>query len=497
MALSPPRVRSRIGRPVRLPGKWADFEPSNREDLPAQLAEAFLSDPSPPPPPDYAPEVHAVIPEVYGTAPDVYGVYHEYLDEPQRQPSAPPAVDLPKDTTSVIDPTVYPNIRWMNKPLPDSAPLSPYGPFKAKTVYLLCEWFYNSSNTKSLDDLDALVDMMNTSGFQISDLKDFRARREMQRLDEYVSPVGIFSKEDGWTEGELELPLPKPGVQHNTEAEAPTFMVEGLYFRKIIEVIISEVQDKRFLNERHWLPHKTYWDPPAGPVPGLHHPPSPEHASDSPSSRESHPGEAPPPPGGPRVRIFSETYNSDAMNREYEKIRAQPRHPDDSPNTEYVVLPCALWSDATLLALFGSAKLWPIYLYIANISKYIRGMPTEFIAQHVAYVPEVSQSLSLYSFALHSLKLSQLPDELLDYYRQVYAASPTTETLRWLKSELMQRVWIKLLDDDFINAYLHGVVVECADGVVRRMFPRFFTYSADYPEKYVCAYRHRHILTSL
>ncbi len=79
----------------------------------------------------------------------------------------------------------------------------------------------------------------------------------------------------------------------------------------------------------------------------------------------------------------------------------------------------------------------------------------------------------------------QLPDELQDYYRQVYEASPTTETLRWLKSELMQRVWIKLLDDDFIDAYLHGVVVECADGVVRRMFPRFFTYSADYPEKYV------------
>ncbi|KAL1937168.1 hypothetical protein VTO73DRAFT_14510 [Trametes versicolor] len=152
------------------------------------------------------------------------------------------------------------------------------------------------------------------------------------------------------------------------------------------------------------------------------------------------------------------------MNQEYAKLRSRPRNPDDAPSVEYNILPIVAWSDATLLALFGSAKLWPIYLYIANISKYIRGMPTEFVAQHVAYIPE-------------------LPDELLDYYREVYKTSPTAETLRWLKSELMQRIWVKLLDDDFLKAYQHGVLTECADGVVRRLFPRFFTYSADYPEK--------------
>ncbi len=34
----------------------------------------------------------------------------------------------------------------------------------------------------------------------------------------------------------------------------------------------------------------------------------------------------------------------------------------------------------------------------------------------------------------------------------------------------------------------HGIKVTCGDGVVRRLFPRFFTYSADYPEKYVFSY---------
>jgi hypothetical protein len=50
---------------------------------------------------------------------------------------------------------------------------------------------------------------------------------------------------------------------------------------------------------------------------------------------------------------------------------------------------------------------------------------------------------------------------------------------------LFHSCWDILLDEDFLEAYHHGVVLKCADGVLRRVFPRIFTYSADYPEKYV------------
>lgn len=40
-----------------------------------------------------------------------------------------------------------------------------------------------------------------------------------------------------------------------------------------------------------------------------------------------------------------------------------------------------------------------------------------------------------------------------------------------------------MLDDDFLKAYEHGIVIRCGDGVLRRVYPRIFTYSADYPEK--------------
>ncbi|KAG2051492.1 hypothetical protein BDR06DRAFT_889839, partial [Suillus hirtellus] len=49
--------------------------------------------------------------------------------------------------------------------------------------------------------------------------------------------------------------------------------------------------------------------------------------------------------------------------------------------------------------------------------------------------------------------------------------------------ELFQGCWDILLDDEFIHAYHHGIVMRCADGILRRVFPRIFTYSADYPEK--------------
>jgi len=45
--------------------------------------------------------------------------------------------------------------------------------------------------------------------------------------------------------------------------------------------------------------------------------------------------------------------------------------------------------------------------------------------------------------------------------------------------------WTIILDDEFLDAYEHGMVIKCCDGVQRRFYPRIFTYSADYKEKYL------------
>ena len=77
----------------------------------------------------------------------------------------------------------------------------------------------------------------------------------------------------------------------------------------------------------------------------------------------------------------------------------------------------------------------------------------------------------------------QLPESFQDAYRKAFGKAATSEVLKFCKRELFQQIWLKLLDDDFMEVYKNGIVVQCSDGVERRIFPRFFTYSADYPEK--------------
>ena len=47
----------------------------------------------------------------------------------------------------------------------------------------------------------------------------------------------------------------------------------------------------------------------------------------------------------------------------------------------------------------------------------------------------------------------------------------------------MHAQWNELLDDEFIEAWTHGIIIECCDGVKWHFYPRIITYLADYPEK--------------
>jgi len=71
-----------------------------------------------------------------------------------------------------------------------------------------------------------------------------------------------------------------------------------------------------------------------------------------------------------------------------------------------------------------------------------------------------------------------------------------TDLLTHCKHELFHAVWKILLDDEFVEAYNNGIVIKCHDGVLHRVFPQIFTYSADYPEKCVGHSLYAMILTS-
>ena len=81
----------------------------------------------------------------------------------------------------------------------------------------------------------------------------------------------------------------------------------------------------------------------------------------------------------------------------------------------------------------------------------------------------------------------QLPDSFHDFALSFHCKWRTQKQsiVTHCRRELMQGAWNIILDDDFIHACTYGMVIMCIDGVERRLYPRIFTYSADYPEKCV------------
>ena len=80
---------------------------------------------------------------------------------------------------------------------------------------------------------------------------------------------------------------------------------------------------------------------------------------------------------------------------------------------------------------------------------------------------------------------------------KTFGEAASAETLRYLKHALMHEILLLILDEKFMNAYVHGIIVKCGDGILRRLFPWFFCYIADYPEKCVkkrliCVSTHLH-----
>jgi hypothetical protein len=233
-----------------------------------------------------------------------------------------------------------------------------FAPFLNTSVFRLMKWFYSGSNLKSLGELDHLVnEVILAKDFDKKDFSGFRAARESERLDNFSSdPRSHFSTDDGWIETSIKISLPAKQVKHASEVAAPQFEVHGLFYRCFLEVLKSALHETT-AEQYHLFPFQDFWRP----------------------SPDTNP-----------ERIFSELYTSDAFINKHEKIRAQPR--EAGCQLETVVAAVMLWSYSMHLTSFGNASLWPIYMFLGNLSKYTRGKLTSFAAHHLAYIPKVCMS---------------------------------------------------------------------------------------------------------
>jgi hypothetical protein len=178
--------------------------------------------------------------------------------------------------------------------------------------------------------------------------------------------------------------------------------------------------------------------------------------------------------------------------RRFRWPRIDPSKPEqDLPR---VIASIMLWSDKTVLNPFGQNKAWPVYIFFGNQPKSERAKPTAGGGRHLAYLPQVNL-LSITCIPPRASDFKQLPDKLQDKIKDAIGKAASKALLTHCRREIFQAAWLILIQDpEFLNAYVNGMIVDCIDGVRRRIFPRFFTYSADYPEKYVFFPTNLHML---
>ena len=414
------------GRPQRkrrIPARYRDCLP---EPAPAVLLNKPTTETQPqhpriPSPSPILPRIRLIVRDTVQTIANIFGLWREYPHRPSYDPdhSVPPdslAASLYHDHVSKDSGESQSDEGEPPKPALSNA-----------SVDILLHWQNSGSSTKSHTEMDRLVDFLHHPDFSVNDLpKNFCAARENRKRDQQEEKSPHLK---GFQETSVKIEV--PSGDKNTRSQFVD--IPGLHFRKLT-TIIQAAFTSPLASKFHYSPFKLF------------------HKC---------------PKSGEEQRVFSELYNSDAFLKEHDSVQRAALPPDDPDcKREKVVAALMFWSDTTHLANFGTAKLWPIYMFLGNLSKYIRSEPSSQACHHLAYIPSLSDSFQDLLSSIHARWNTQ-KKSILTHCRR----------------ELMHAVWRLLLDDDFLHAYKYGIVIKCHDGIERRVYPRIFTYSADYPEK--------------
>lgn len=407
---------SKSGRPQRthqLPTRYRDMLPE--PPLPAASESTPIETTS------VVPRVSLIVRNSFRTAENGFGLWKEYMYRPSYDPDAfISAEDLyhPHSSTGIV-----PNDNIDNSDEEHSKDSTRYS---NKSIELLLDWQNTGSSAKSDEEVNRLVhEVLLHPEFQPSVLQSFNATRENRKADTAEEQSPFLQS---FQHANIDIDVPSG----SKETPAKTLTIPGLYYRRIV-TLIKEAFNNRISEQFHLTPFKLFRT-----LPG-------SEASE---------------------RVYSEMYDSDVFLDEHDRVQ---RAPTDNPSCkrEKIVVALMFWSDATHLAAFGTAKMWPIYMLFGNLSKYIRCKPNSGATKHLAYIPPFPNSLQ---------------DQLKDFHQKW--GTQQRDILTHCRRELMHAVWKFLLDDEFLHAYKYGMVLQCQDGIERRIYPRIFTYSADYPEKY-------------
>jgi len=241
------------------------------------------------------------------------------------------------------------------EPRPDTKTPFPH-PFKNDSIFKLVKTLHLGPSSKTVQGMDTIAELIFSGEVLAEELSGFKGVTELRRLDEFGAESPIAS--GPWKTGSVKIKMPCMRAHNpsfSAKADAPDFEVPGVWYRSLVNLITSKIQDPSTSGSFVHTPFTDWWCPPGSTTP---------------------------------IRIYGEAYSSDIAVQLFEEVKGIPP-PADQPQMESVIMLLMLGSDATHLASFGTASLWPLYVFFGNMSKYDSSRPSEFAACHLAYLPKV------------------------------------------------------------------------------------------------------------
>lgn len=323
-----------------------------RDILPTAPSANEVVLPEPPPlPPSNPPGIPPVYTECeptqsLDTIQNEFGMFRRYFST--KLPTHDPEVLIDLDMLSNLPkPPVRPSSS--NEECDSALPLYPY---PNENSFRLSEWFWDGLQ-KSHKSFKELLAIVGNPAFSPSDVSTANWDHINKQLGINDWDTGEWVDEDaGWHKSPVTIQVPFPKSTHSPGPRPYT--VPEFYHRSLTDVIREKLgnsdQDPLF----HYEPFELHYK--------------------RPESQHS-------------IRLHGELYSSPAFLEAH--LNLQNSAPEPECNLQRVVVGLMFWSDATHLTSFGKAKLWPLYLFFGNESKYRRCKPSENLCEHVAYFEAV------------------------------------------------------------------------------------------------------------
>ena len=212
---------------------------------------------------------------------------------------------------------------------------------------------------KSRKSFRRLLEIVGSLKFRSSDIRDTEWTKIDRELGALVvapdvhtsmpwSSLEWLNHDAGWKSTPVMISI--PFSRHSVEPGPAAYSVRNFYHRSLISVIREKVIDLRDHCAFHYEPYALCWH--------LLHKTC-------------------------EMGVHGELFTSKSFIDAHNQLQSSPPEPGCELPRRIVAL--MFWSNATQLTVFGDVKLWPLYMYFGNESKYTRCQPSAHLCNHVAY----------------------------------------------------------------------------------------------------------------